>query len=64
MKLETKPSLEIESWPRMFLAKKIKSLLTECSGDFKFCFVNTKRLCDVDHGANKSAQNWSEMRSN
>jgi len=27
-KRETKPSLEMESWPRMFLAKNIKSLLT------------------------------------
>jgi len=27
MKLETKPSLEIESWPQMFLAKIIEVLL-------------------------------------
>ena len=62
--METGPSLEIESWAEMFFQKIIKSLLTECSGYFKFCFVKMQTPCDIEHGDEKTAQNWSEMRSN
>ena len=62
--METGRSLKNESWPRMFFAKKIKSVLTEEFSDFKFCFVRTKMRCDVEHGGEKSAQNWSELRWN
>jgi len=32
----------------MFLAKKIKSVLTEEFSDFKFCFVRRRKRCDVE----------------
>jgi hypothetical protein len=51
--VETGRSLKIESWPEMFLAKKIKRVLTEEISDFKFCFVRRRKRYDVDHGVNK-----------
>ena len=48
----------------LFLAKFIKSVLTEELNDFKFCFVKRRKRCDGKDGGEKSAQNWSEMRWN
>jgi len=33
----------------MFIAKKIKRVLTEEFSDFKFCFVRRRKRCDVEH---------------